>query len=165
MPKYAGRKAVVVGGADGLGLAIAKRLVEGGAEVLVTGGPASDLAEAAAEVGPAAHVIGCETADPAAVAALGPAVAGRLGGIDHLFVHAENGLPPAAPPGLLRLLREGGSVVLTASSADPAVNSLAPLVRCRGSADEAARTALRLAAETARTHPDSLTSLMRTERI
>ncbi|MFJ2771404.1 SDR family NAD(P)-dependent oxidoreductase [Streptomyces sp. NPDC087300] len=154
MPKYAGRKAVVVGGADGLGLAIAKRLVEGGAEVLVTGGPAADLAQAAAEVGPAAHVIGCETADPAAVDALGPAVADRLGGgIDHLFVHAENGLPPAAPPGLLRLLRAGGSVVLTTSSAtDRAVNSLAPLVRCRGSADDTARTALRLAAETSYLH-------------
>ncbi|QEU93011.1 SDR family NAD(P)-dependent oxidoreductase [Streptomyces kanamyceticus] len=162
MPKYAGRKAVVVGGADGLGLAIAKRLVEGGAEVVVTGGPAADLAEAAAEVGPAAHVIGCETADPAAVDALGPAVARRLGGIDHLFVHAENGLPPAAPPGLLRLLREGGSVVLTTSSSvEPGLNSLAPLIRCRGSADEVARTALRLAAETSRIHPDSRT---RTER-
>ncbi|MCF3118821.1 SDR family NAD(P)-dependent oxidoreductase [Streptomyces arenae] len=156
MPKYAGRTAVVVGGATGLGLAIAKRLVEGGADVLVTGGPGTDLAEAAAEVGPGAHVIGCDPADPAAVTALAPAVRARLGGIDLLFVHADDGLPAPPAPALLRLLREDGSVVLTAATADPAVNSLAPLVRCRGSADAAARAALGLAADAPRT---------RTERI
>ncbi|MFE0174715.1 SDR family NAD(P)-dependent oxidoreductase [Streptomyces sp. NPDC059002] len=165
MPKYAGRKAVVVGGAGGLGLAVAKLLVEGGAEVLVTGGASADLAGAAAEVGSAAHVVGCETADPVAVAALGPAVAARLGGIDHLFVHAENGLPPAAPPCLLPLLREGGSVVLTGSSADPAVNSLARLVRCRGSDSDAARAALQLAVDHSRTSPAPAPAPARTKRI
>ncbi|MEU7578506.1 SDR family NAD(P)-dependent oxidoreductase [Streptomyces sp. NPDC041068] len=160
MPKYAGRKAVVVGGATGLGLAIAKRLVEGGAEVLVTGGPGADLDEAAVEVGSRAHVVGSDPKDPAAVAALAPAVRERLGGIDLLFVHADCGLPAPPAPALLGLLRDDGSVVLTASSADPAVNSLAPLVRCRASPDETARTALRLAADIPRTQPRT-----RTERI
>jgi NAD(P)-dependent dehydrogenase (short-subunit alcohol dehydrogenase family) len=32
MTRYAGRRAVIVGGCDGIGLAVAKRLVEGGAE-------------------------------------------------------------------------------------------------------------------------------------
>ncbi|MEU6824047.1 SDR family NAD(P)-dependent oxidoreductase [Streptomyces atriruber] len=94
MPKYAGRKAVVVGGATGLGLAIAKRLVEGGAEVLVTGGPGTDLEAAAVEVGSCAHVVRCDPADPADVEALAPAVVARLGRVDLLFVHADEKAEP-----------------------------------------------------------------------
>ncbi|MER5786265.1 hypothetical protein ABT104_31795 [Streptomyces mobaraensis] len=37
MTRYGGRKAVVLDGTTGLGLAVAKRLVEGGARVLLTG--------------------------------------------------------------------------------------------------------------------------------
>ncbi|MEU5774571.1 SDR family NAD(P)-dependent oxidoreductase [Streptomyces venezuelae] len=107
MPKYAGRKAVVLGGATGLGLVIAKRLVEGGADVLVTGGPGADLGAAAAEVGSCAHVVRCDPADPAAVEALAPVVEARLGRID-----------------LLVVLTSGGC-------GDPAFNSAAPADRCR----------------------------------
>ncbi|MGV9882745.1 SDR family NAD(P)-dependent oxidoreductase [Streptomyces sp. NPDC003006] len=161
MPKYTGRKAVVIGGATGLGRAIAKRLVEGGAEVLLTGGPTADLAEAAAEVGPGAHIIRCDPMDStdstdstdttqaaAQTKTLAPAIAAQLGGIDLLFVHGEADLPAPPPPALLRLLRDGGSVVLTGATADPAVNSLAPLLRCHASINETARTALHLATET-----------------
>ncbi|WP_306332240.1 SDR family NAD(P)-dependent oxidoreductase [Streptomyces sp. KL118A] len=153
MPKYAGRKAVVVGGVTGLGLAIAKRLVEGGAEVLVTGGPGADLDAAADEVGSRAHVVRCDPADPAAVEALAPEVGARLGRVDLLFVHADDGLPAPPAPGLLRLLEEDGSLVLTGPSPDddPAANSLSPVVCCRGPADETADAALRLAALTPRT--------------
>lgn len=150
MPKYAGRKAVVIGGATGLGLAIAKRLVEGGAEVLVTGGPHADLAETAAEVGSCAHVIRAAPTSPSSSAAFSTALASaiqeRLGGIDLLFIHADDGLPAPPAPELLDLLREGGSVVLTGGSTDdPAANSLAPLTRCRAPADETAGIALHLA--------------------
>ncbi|AZM54439.1 hypothetical protein DMA15_19275 [Streptomyces sp. WAC 01529] len=198
MPKYENRKAVVIGGTTGLGLAIAKRLVEGGAEVLLTGDRPADLAEAAEEVGPRAHIIRwpppprgqAEDLPPKADAPLAretDALAretdvrlthetdvrlthetdvrltreadaqltrnteARLGRIDLLFVHAETELPVPPPPALLRLLREGGSVILTAASADPATNSLAPLIRCHGTADDAARTALGLAAATSLT--------------
>ncbi|MFH8608698.1 SDR family NAD(P)-dependent oxidoreductase [Streptomyces sp. NPDC018029] len=153
MPKYAGRKAVVIGGATGLGLAIAKRLVEGGAEVLVTGGgPHADLADTAAEVGSCAHVISAAPTSPSSSVfsafstALASAIQERLGGIDLLFIHADDGLAAPPAPELLDLLREGGSVVLTGGSTDdPAANSLAPLTRCRAPADETAGIALHLA--------------------
>ncbi|MEU6995869.1 SDR family NAD(P)-dependent oxidoreductase [Streptomyces sp. NPDC046465] len=143
MPKYAGTKAVVIGGVTGLGLAVAKRLVEGGAEVLVTGGPGADLDEAAAEVGSRAHVIRTDSAAPAALAS---AVCARLGSVDLLVVHADDGLPALPAPSLLSLLREDGAVVLTGPAADdPAVNVAAPVLRCHGPADETARKVLRLA--------------------
>ncbi|MFK4065290.1 SDR family NAD(P)-dependent oxidoreductase [Streptomyces sp. NPDC029674] len=155
MPKYAGRKAVVIGGATGLGLAIAKRLVEGGAEVLLTADPDADLTETTTEVGPHTHIIRANQPSPpspppsTAAEALASAIQARLGDIDFLFVHAEDGLPAPPPPELLRLLREGASVVLTGASADdPTANSLTTLTRCRGPADETAATALRLATET-----------------
>ena len=47
---------MVVGQGTGIGLAIAKRLVEGGAEVLLTAGTARDRADASAEFGSAARV-------------------------------------------------------------------------------------------------------------
>ena len=37
MTKYAGKKAVVIGGTMGMGLATVRALLEGGAEVLLTG--------------------------------------------------------------------------------------------------------------------------------
>jgi NAD(P)-dependent dehydrogenase (short-subunit alcohol dehydrogenase family) len=37
MSKYTGKKAVVIGGTIGIGLATVKTLLEGGAEVLLTG--------------------------------------------------------------------------------------------------------------------------------
>ncbi|MFJ4819624.1 SDR family NAD(P)-dependent oxidoreductase [Streptomyces sp. NPDC088801] len=37
MKKYAGKKAVVTGGTHGIGMAVVKKLLEGGAEVLLTG--------------------------------------------------------------------------------------------------------------------------------
>ncbi|WP_409234918.1 SDR family NAD(P)-dependent oxidoreductase [Streptomyces sp. PA5.6] len=94
MPKYAGRKAVVLGGANGFGLTVAKLLVEGGAEVLVTGGPDADLDEAAVEVGSCAHVIRCDPADVAAVEALVPVVQARLGRVDLLVVTSGHDAPP-----------------------------------------------------------------------
>ncbi|MFD6435035.1 SDR family NAD(P)-dependent oxidoreductase [Streptomyces venezuelae] len=133
MPVYAGRKAVVLGGATGLGLTIAKGLVEGGADVLVTGGPGADLDTAATEVGSCAHVVRCDPADAAAVEALAPVVEARLGRVDLLVVHADGGLPAPPAPGLLRLLDEDAPVVLTSGDGggDTAFNSLAPPACCR----------------------------------
>ncbi|MEU9861809.1 SDR family oxidoreductase [Streptomyces sp. NPDC047971] len=140
MSTYAGQKAVVIGGTMGMGLAIAKRLVEGGAEVLITGRNPKNLDEAAAELGPSVHVVSSDLADMAAVRALPALVEDRLGGVDLLFVNAAIAeLAPIAlvtedqydrmfavnikgpyftVQGLLPLLRDGGAVVFTTSVAD-----------------------------------------------
>ncbi|NEB73814.1 SDR family NAD(P)-dependent oxidoreductase, partial [Streptomyces sp. SID14478] len=81
MTTYAGRTAVITGGAHGIGLAIAKRLVEGGARILVTCADPADLARARTELGRTARLT---TATPPAP----DAVTGHLGRVDHLFVHA-----------------------------------------------------------------------------
>ncbi|MFJ8668052.1 SDR family oxidoreductase [Streptomyces sp. NPDC093600] len=140
MSKYEGQKAVIIGGTMGMGLAIAKRLVEGGAEVLLTGRNPKNLKEAAGELGPAAHVISSDLADLDAVRALPAIVEERLGGVDLLFVNA--GISELGPieemtedqydrmfavnlkgpyftvQGLMPLLRDGGAVVFTTSVAD-----------------------------------------------
>lgn len=140
MTTYAGKKAVVIGGSMGMGLAIGKRLVEGGAEVLVTGRNPRNLQDARTELGPSAHVVSSDVSDMAAIAALGETVEEKLGRIDHLFVNA--GIAELAPVAqvteesydkqfavntkgafftvqrLLPLIAEGGSIVFTTSVAD-----------------------------------------------
>ncbi|MFI6878220.1 SDR family NAD(P)-dependent oxidoreductase [Streptomyces sp. NPDC050400] len=169
MTKYGGRTAVITGGATGVGLAIAKRLVEGGAHVLVTTHTPADLHHARTELGRTAHLLTGPTPPAATVAA-------RLGRIDHLFVHAGTATTPPATAAtearatlaaLLPLLTPGGSVVLSGCPAtQPAlracareaaargvrVNTVAgghddDLMQRRGSADEAARAALFLAVD------------------
>jgi NAD(P)-dependent dehydrogenase (short-subunit alcohol dehydrogenase family) len=73
MPKYTGRTAVVVGGTTGVGLAIAKRLVEGGARVLPTGGAPYGFAEALRQLGPSAVPVACDLSG-------GESAAGGVGG-------------------------------------------------------------------------------------
>ncbi|MFI0740355.1 SDR family NAD(P)-dependent oxidoreductase [Streptomyces sp. NPDC021100] len=136
MTRYGDRKAVVLGGTTGLGLAVAKRLVEGGARVLLTGRARSEeLAAAAAELGPRARVVGTGPAGAAASPeALAPVVESALGSVDFLFVHAgpsdppcaagSHGGPAAAPVrnacravrALLPFVHDGGAVVFTAAA-------------------------------------------------
>ncbi|MEU6931063.1 SDR family oxidoreductase [Streptomyces sp. NPDC046374] len=121
MTRYAGRRAVVVGQDTGIGLAIAKRLVEGGARVLLTARTAAESAHARSELGSAARVV--ESPDGSFDAA--PA---DLDGPDLLFADA---VATARP--LLRLLRDGGAVVLTAPAPSPdAVRALAGELAPRG---------------------------------
>ncbi|MGA5371693.1 SDR family oxidoreductase [Streptomyces griseoincarnatus] len=100
MTRYAGRRAVIVGQATGIGLAVAKRLVEGGAAVLLTAVTVREREHAGAELGSAARVV----APDAVESVLGPA-----GGVDLVFADA---VPTARP--LLPHLADGGAVVLTA---------------------------------------------------
>lgn len=124
MTRYAGRRAVVVDQANGIGLAIAKRLVEGGAEVLLTAGTAQERAYASAELGSAARVV----APDAVESALGPVDGNGPGGVDLVFADA---VPTARP--LLPHLDDGGAVVLTAAAPTPAsVRTLAAELVSRG---------------------------------
>ncbi|MFF7017272.1 MULTISPECIES: SDR family oxidoreductase [Streptomyces] len=73
MTKYARRKALVVGEATDIGLAIAKRLVEGGASVLLTARTEAERAHAVAELGSAARVVSPSAVEAALTGAPGPA--------------------------------------------------------------------------------------------
>ncbi|WP_329079518.1 MULTISPECIES: SDR family oxidoreductase [unclassified Streptosporangium] len=88
MSKYAGKKAVVTGGTHGMGLAIVKALLEGGAEVLLTGRNERKLEEARTELGSqAAHVVRSDAASMADIDHLGALVEDRLGRLDAVFVN------------------------------------------------------------------------------
>lgn len=140
MPDYAGTKAVITGGTHGMGLAIARTLLTGGAEVLVTGRNEKKIEAAQAELGPRAHVVRSDAADLADIDALATRAAEVLGGIDALFVnHGYALLEPFdqvtedtfdrhfaintkgaffTVQRLAPLIRDGGSIVFTGSIAD-----------------------------------------------
>jgi NAD(P)-dependent dehydrogenase (short-subunit alcohol dehydrogenase family) len=65
-----GKVAVITGGTQGIGLAIAKEFVENGATVVVTGRDQSRLADAVAQIGSNASGVKADAASPAAMAAL-----------------------------------------------------------------------------------------------
>lgn len=130
MTKYAGRTAVVVGEATAIGLAIAKRLVEGGARVVLTAHTAHSAEERSAlgaELGSSARVI----APSGLTACLGGEGSGSEGSgsdVDLLFADT---VATARP--LLARLRDGGAVVLTAPGPPPAaVHALAGELVSRG---------------------------------
>jgi len=75
------RVAIVTGGSSGIGLAVGRRLVEGGYDVILTARREGPLRDAAAEIG--ARAVPGDSADPGASAAV-VADAGRV----DLLVHA-----------------------------------------------------------------------------
>ncbi|WP_156724644.1 SDR family oxidoreductase [Streptomyces apocyni] len=140
MADYSGKKAVITGGTHGMGLAIAKALLAGGAEVLVTGRNEQNIEAAKAELGPAAHVVRSDAGSLDAIELLGKIVDDKLGRIDHLFINAGTAIlePFAAVTEesfdrqfnvntkgaffavqrLAPLIQDGGSIVFTSSVAD-----------------------------------------------
>lgn len=90
----AGRTAVVTGGGNGLGAAIAAHLVADGARVVLVGRRAEPLEATAHRLGDAARAEVCDVADPDAVDAL----AGRLAGEEVSVLVNNAGIPgPVAP--------------------------------------------------------------------
>jgi len=85
--RFAGRGAVVTGGASGAGKAVAIRLAQEGAKVALWDLDGAALSSAAAEAG-AAYVHTLDVADPAAVAEAAKATASALGRIDLLLCSA-----------------------------------------------------------------------------
>lgn len=134
-------RAVVVGGTHGIGLAVARRLLDRGAELLVTGSDERRTAEAeAALASPHAHIVRSDVTDLAAIERLAQTVESTLGPLDLLHVNvgfAE--LQPFAQvteaaydrafaintkgvfftvQRLAPLVADGGSIVFTTSIAD-----------------------------------------------
>jgi NAD(P)-dependent dehydrogenase (short-subunit alcohol dehydrogenase family) len=84
--RHDGRSAVITGGTTGIGLAIARHLVDGGARVLVTGRNPARVDAARRALGDRAQVVRSDVASRADIDALGALVAER-GPVDAVFVN------------------------------------------------------------------------------
>ena len=89
--------ALVVGGAGGIGLAIAERFAAEGAEVFVTGRRQADLDDAARRIGARAHPVRADASDPRDLERAVATIRSERGRIDVLVVNA--GLSEPAPLG------------------------------------------------------------------
>lgn len=140
MNNYAGKKAVVTGGTQGMGLAMVEALLEGGAEVLLTGRNEKNLEAARAELGAGAHVVRSDAARMSDIEALGIEIEERFDGIDAVFVNHGYARMESfdqvtedtfdrqfdvnargaffTVQRLAPLIRDGGSIVFTSSIAD-----------------------------------------------
>lgn len=142
MARMAGKVALVVGGAKGIGLAIAERLAAEGATVFLTGRRAEEVEAAATTIGQGARGLVADASAPADMERVVETVRAEHGRIDALVLNAGMAEPAtleAETPdqfdrifavnvrgplfGLqaaLGALREGSSVVLMGSIADVA---------------------------------------------
>ena len=95
----AGRRAIVTGGSQGLGLAIAAELLGEGAAVAICSRNAAELDDAAAalakQAGDSAQIVAlaCDVTDPEQVTAFVDGAAAALGGIDILVNNAGGARP------------------------------------------------------------------------
>lgn len=137
-PLLAGKRAVITGGTTGIGLATARRFLEEGARVLVTGRSPSGVDEAVADLGEGAEGIAADSTRLEDLDGLAERARTVLGGVDVLFANAGNGM--FAPvedvdealyhrqfdlnvkgvfftvQKVLPLMGQGGSILLTASA-------------------------------------------------
>ncbi len=137
MAKLDGKVAVITGGSSGIGLATAKRFVEEGAHVFVTGRRQTELDKAKAQIGRNITTVRGDAASLEDLDALYRTVKGSKGRLDIVFANAgfvEHQTIDAVTPehfdktfninvrGLLftvqkalPLMRSGGSIILNAS--------------------------------------------------
>jgi NAD(P)-dependent dehydrogenase (short-subunit alcohol dehydrogenase family) len=135
--KLAGKVAVITGGSSGIGLATAKRFVNEGAYVFITGRRMSELDAAVTDIGRNVTGVQSDVSKPADIDKLYTAVKEQKGKLDIVFANAGTG--EFAPLGqitedhfdkqfnvnvkgllftvqkALPLLQTGGSIVLNAS--------------------------------------------------
>lgn len=96
--RFADRTAVVTGGGQGIGAAVARALAAEGASVVVAArrpGPIEAVAADIRRVGGRARAVPCDVTDPASVAALAQAARTQLGSVQILVNNA--GLAHSAP--------------------------------------------------------------------
>src|SRR6187402_2597630 len=88
MKKLEGKIAVVTGGSEGIGYASAKRFIQEGAKVVITGRRQAELDKAVAELGPNATAVRADASKLADIDTLVAEVKKLHGRIDVLFVNA-----------------------------------------------------------------------------
>jgi len=137
MQRYEAKRAVIIGGTSGMGLATAKMLLEGGARLLVTGRSQAGLESAQKELGNGAVVVSSDARSLAEIDVLASRVKAEFDTFDLLFVNAGFSLraplesttetiydemfnlnakgPFFAVQKLAPLINRGGAVVLTTS--------------------------------------------------
>jgi NAD(P)-dependent dehydrogenase (short-subunit alcohol dehydrogenase family) len=86
--RFVGRKAVVTGGASGIGLGVSRRLIAEGAQVAIWDHNQDAIAAAKADLGSGATGFQVDIADPIGVENAGRETAQALGGIDILVASA-----------------------------------------------------------------------------
>ena len=140
MQRYQGKKAVIIGGTSGMGLATAKMLIDGDARVMVTGLSKAGLDSAQKEIGKQAIVVASDARSLTDIDALASRVKSEFGTFDLLSVSAGFSIPTPveslteavydemfnlnakgplfAVQKLLPLISRGGSIVLTTSVAN-----------------------------------------------
>jgi NAD(P)-dependent dehydrogenase (short-subunit alcohol dehydrogenase family) len=140
MERYEAKRAVIIGGTSGMGLATAKKLLDGGARVLVTGRSQAGLESAQQELGQDAIVVSSDARSLTDIDALASRVKTEFDAIDLLFVNAGFSIraplesvteavydemfnlnakgPFFAVQKLAPLINRGGAVVLTTSIAN-----------------------------------------------
>src|SRR5712691_5038898 len=88
MPKFQGKVAVVTGGSSGIGLATAKRFVEEGAFVYITGRRQTELNKAVSLIGDSVTAVQADVSNLADLDRLYAQVTSEKGKIDILFAGA-----------------------------------------------------------------------------
>ncbi|AZO37457.1 MAG: SDR family oxidoreductase [Mesorhizobium sp.] len=88
MPAMTKKVALVMGGASGIGLAIAERLAKEGALVFLTGRRVVDVEAAVAQIGPAARSVVADASNPADIERVIATVGAQGGQIDALVYNA-----------------------------------------------------------------------------
>jgi NAD(P)-dependent dehydrogenase (short-subunit alcohol dehydrogenase family) len=163
MERYQGKKAVIIGGTSGMGLATAKMLLDGGARVLVTGRSQAGLESAQKELGKGGVVVSSDAGSLTDIDALASRVKAEFGTFDLLFVNAAFGLfapientteamydevfnvnakgPFFAVKKLAPLITRGGSVVLTTAISN--VKGM-PILAASGASKAALRSLARV---------------------
>lgn len=133
-----GKTALITGGTTGLGFATAKRYLEEGAQVMITGRTQSGVDKAIAELGDQARGIAADSTSLSDIDRLAKGVEDAFGKLDILLVNAGNGMfAPVSDVDetlydsqfdlnvkgvfftvqkLLPLLTEGSSIILTSSA-------------------------------------------------
>jgi NAD(P)-dependent dehydrogenase (short-subunit alcohol dehydrogenase family) len=140
MQRYEGKRAVIIGGTSGMGLATAKMLLDEGARVLVTGRSQAGLDSAQKELGKDAVVVSSDARSLPDIDALASRVKAEFDTFDLLFANAGFSIPAPletvteavydemfnlnakgpffAVQKLAPLINRGGAVVLTTSIAN-----------------------------------------------
>lgn len=92
MPNLTGKVAIVTGSTKGIGLAVAERLINEGASVVVTSRTEADVKSVAERLGGNALGLACDVADPAACADLVERTVAHFGRLDVLVNNAGLGI-------------------------------------------------------------------------